>query len=101
MWQPMLAFSQSFGQDYHLKHGQHRLLNETWASSQHGSLKAIRDLTQKLEAPKESVSLTGTKAPCVKHVLYFLHSDTLTSCGLADPGGTAPPWASPFLECAF
>lgn len=30
------------------------------------------------------------KSMYMNHVLYFLYSDTLTSWGLADPGGTVP-----------
>ena len=43
---------------------------------------------------------------CIKHVFYFIYSDALTfrcfdTWGLADPGGTAPPRGSQFIEVVW
>lgn len=38
------------------------------------------------------------KSPCTHHAFYFLYPDLLTSWGLENPGGTAPPRVSQCLE---
>ena len=38
------------------------------------------------------------KSPCTNHAFYFLYPDLLTSWGLENPGGTAPPRVSQCLE---